>query len=215
MCVCLHHIIKKEEKVPLLTDIPTPTCTQSHLDEAKAVPLVLTQTWRFFFSTKLRKWGGVHFTGMCFCASVSTHTLHLQGCVLFFFPIHIQLFAQKLVWPHFLEVASAPHPRGCSSRCMAPSTPAKTLQTGIYLLNSCMLYILCSHPSSICVGDFSEVEYFHTFLGIKMKSDHFGVWLPTDAMEEKWLLSNLSQPGRLHLVLQLFVMVTTKFTVTW
>lgn len=84
--MCLHHIIKKEEKVPLLTDIPTPTCTQSHLDDAKAVPLVLTQRWRFFFSTKLRKWGGVHFTGMCFCASVSTHTLHLQGCVLFFFP---------------------------------------------------------------------------------------------------------------------------------
>lgn len=85
MCVCLHHIIKKEEKVLLLTDIPTPTCTQSHLNEAKAVPLVLTQRWMFFFSTKLRKWGGVHFTGMCFCASVSTHTLHLQGCVLFFF----------------------------------------------------------------------------------------------------------------------------------
>lgn len=183
------------------------------LGRGKAVPLVLTQRWRFFFSTKLRKWGGVHFTDMCFCASVSTHTAFTGLCSLF------SLCASSFSLGSTADKNWCGHISGggFSSRCMAKHS-SKTLETGFYLFNSCMLHILCSHPSSICVGDFSEVEYFYTFLGIKMKSNHFGVWLPTDVTEEKWLsvqlLSNLSQPGRLHLVLQMFVMVPTKFTVT-
>lgn len=157
----------------------------------KAVPLVLSRRWLRgggssfqpgYVSREERTLQACVFVPLSVC-----NELNLDGCPSPFFFLFFFLLSTSRVllrsavdknWCGHISGGSFNSPWGCRRRCIAKHS-SKTLQTSFYLSNSGILYILCYCTSSICAG-FSEVELFDTFLGIKMKSDHFCVWKPTD-----------------------------------
>lgn len=123
----------------------------------------MTQSRRFLFSTKLRKWGGVN-SHVCLC-SCKYEYFPLQGCVsLFFFPQTRSVFCPEAmltrtgVVTFFLEVAVV-HPRAAAVVMYI----AKHFGQAYTCLKAA--HFPCCFPTDVKFRcDISELEHFDVLL---------------------------------------------------